>query len=416
MVSLLCVYWAWLRNSDKDITAQATPVFGIPIEYPWAFFLFGVVLHFSAWIAQSIWLRQFKYKEGLLALGVGFAGGVLLWLAATKIFDQPVLGDAAISRTEYFVCFALPLLLVFLLLAVTLFVGFNVYLTDEDREWLARFGAWVLIGVLGWSAISCLVIFGPHLLIKGGRTLQAAVAAAGGISGFLVVLLGRSASTAANEKQQAEGKQSSLKDLALKLAAPVFVLVFLVALSLATSELIFLLKSLLDTSPFPNSVFEGRGHLEVIHYSSIQIVILVFAAFLAIGLGMSLVININNFSLHSMYRNRLIRAYLGASNEKRRPNPFTGFDPGDDIQMHKLRPELFHVGSFFTDPAGFFDKLTKSSDPVSQYLLSKIKEELKNLEAPEHSDSAPSLDQRIRALNEVIEKRNRSTTKCAKRT
>ena len=35
----------------------------------------------------------------------------------------------------------------------------------------------------------------------------------------------------------------------------------------------------------------------------------------------------------SIYRNRLIRAYLGASNPKRAPNPFTGFDEGDNIRM-----------------------------------------------------------------------------------
>jgi hypothetical protein len=52
---------------------------------------------------------------------------------------------------------------------------------------------------------------------------------------------------------------------------------------------------------------------------------------------MSFFININKFSLHSMYRNRLIRAYLGASRgEQRTPNPFTGFDPGDNLQMNEL--------------------------------------------------------------------------------
>jgi hypothetical protein len=46
----------------------------------------------------------------------------------------------------------------------------------------------------------------------------------------------------------------------------------------------------------------------------------------------------NRFSLHAMYRNRLIRAYLGASRPAgtRRPNPFTGFDPVDNVQMVDL--------------------------------------------------------------------------------
>ena len=48
--------------------------------------------------------------------------------------------------------------------------------------------------------------------------------------------------------------------------------------------------------------------------------------FLILGLAVLSVVasrpvNVNRFSLHGMYRNRLVRAYLGASNcsERRRP-------------------------------------------------------------------------------------------------
>jgi len=42
-------------------------------------------------------------------------------------------------------------------------------------------------------------------------------------------------------------------------------------------------------------------------------------------------ININTFSLHGMYRMRLTRAYLGASNFARHPDPFTNFDSSDSM-------------------------------------------------------------------------------------
>jgi hypothetical protein len=56
-------------------------------------------------------------------------------------------------------------------------------------------------------------------------------------------------------------------------------------------------------------------------------------------------ININRFSLHAMYRNRLIRAYLGASNPKRNAARFTGFAPEDNLLMRDLRTGFkpFHV-------------------------------------------------------------------------
>ena len=54
----------------------------------------------------------------------------------------------------------------------------------------------------------------------------------------------------------------------------------------------------------------------------------------------SLVININHYSLHSIYRNRLVRAFLGASRvESKRDetkNRFTDFDSLDSPLLHEL--------------------------------------------------------------------------------
>ncbi|MGH7937791.1 MAG: hypothetical protein ACRD5Z_23515, partial [Bryobacteraceae bacterium] len=48
-------------------------------------------------------------------------------------------------------------------------------------------------------------------------------------------------------------------------------------------------------------------------------------------------VDINDFSMHTMYRNRLARCYLGASNTGlRHPHSFTGFDPNDDIYLGTL--------------------------------------------------------------------------------
>jgi hypothetical protein len=65
---------------------------------------------------------------------------------------------------------------------------------------------------------------------------------------------------------------------------------------------------------------------------------LMIASYIAISVAASWPINVNKFSLHAMYRLRLIRAYLGASNPKRNPHPFTGFDKHDDVPMCLLHP------------------------------------------------------------------------------
>src|SRR5262249_29564690 len=47
--------------------------------------------------------------------------------------------------------------------------------------------------------------------------------------------------------------------------------------------------------------------------------------------------NINAFSLHAVYRNRLIRCFLGAARApERQPDGFTDFDWGDDLRVAQL--------------------------------------------------------------------------------
>jgi hypothetical protein len=60
------------------------------------------------------------------------------------------------------------------------------------------------------------------------------------------------------------------------------------------------------------------------------------AAGFALALLISWRVNINLFSLHHFYRNRLTRCYLGATNHARHPNPLTGFDPDDDVPLAAL--------------------------------------------------------------------------------
>ena len=49
-------------------------------------------------------------------------------------------------------------------------------------------------------------------------------------------------------------------------------------------------------------------------------------------------ININRFSLHGVYRNRLARAFIGTARppQERKPDAYTRFDPGDNLRMQDL--------------------------------------------------------------------------------
>lgn len=75
------------------------------------------------------------------------------------------------------------------------------------------------------------------------------------------------------------------------------------------------------------------NHLELVWRTSLGWSLVWSSGLALFGLIIGRLIGINKFSLHSLYRQRLIRAYLGASRGDRRPDDFTGLDQNDDLPM-----------------------------------------------------------------------------------
>jgi hypothetical protein len=62
----------------------------------------------------------------------------------------------------------------------------------------------------------------------------------------------------------------------------------------------------------------------------------VVATVLFIGVTTFQHVNINRFSMHAVYRNRLTRAFLGSARNRREQDPFTGFDLADNTPLSAL--------------------------------------------------------------------------------
>ncbi len=389
VISAICLttYWAWSRQYHAGERYYSRI---------WLFILFGAAIPFLAFISSSFVLERFKRKylkeftkweliTLVLLLLTGAAGGALARLA-TKMENIGWLVDPIVPGslqppwpTELYACFAVPTLLFLVLLATTLFIGLTSRsreINDEDREWWARFGAWVLIAMMAWGVFSALSIFGPLSIFY---TYGKIAASAGGVSGLIALLVAQSGKTPANEEKAAEqGMLSSIfHNHILPLMALLFVLVFLVLMSLGTSGIIYGLAKAAQWLPLPFSdglsqmapPIDEDGHMSTIHYANAYFVASFIAGLAMIVTVLGNLINLNQFSLHAGYRNRLIRAYLGASRaqNERTPNPFTGFDPADNIQMHELRPALLHENDF-TDLEGFALKLEAAADDLAAFI------------------------------------------------
>jgi hypothetical protein len=275
---------------------------------------------------------RFRLLIGPLSLaivltGVTSASGT--WLLVNRIYIKT-------TWPEY-TTIGPPLLLLSFMAAGGLFVGFTSRaLADEDREWLGRGSAWMLLFVVCWTGICGLVLIVPTWLFSIGAWAQTSIAAAGGLAGWICSIAGFKSQSTGNESKARPTPKIPATELTAKLAAPVFVAALLAGLAIVTNWLL----AALGVAPE-----EWYDHKAFVSYTRAEVIVISALAFLAIGWVAARYININKFSLHGLYRNRLIRAYLGASNDRSKVNRFIGFTDSDNIHMAELKPELkpFHV-------------------------------------------------------------------------
>jgi hypothetical protein len=201
-------------------------------------------------------------------------------------------------------------------------------LNDADREWWARLSGWVLASAIIWIAITVACLFGQYLLTHLVIWGKYAVAAAGGLSGAAAALLGSRDNGRSLDEPPSLGEK-----LALTCAAPLFALGMVLIISWGTSTLG---QAVVDKA----GIFEIQQGLvrccEQLVWNDYRLFVLFPPILFLLALVAGWVVNVNRFSLHGFYRNRLVRAYLGASNAERKPDPFTGFDPRDNLRLHAV--------------------------------------------------------------------------------
>ena len=271
----------------------------------------------------------------ILALGLGTVL-VLTVLVGVGAWESPA---GLAWHYSHLVTLGMPLMLSIFGVTMVLLVGLigRLY-TDGSREWWSRQGGWAMIFVLGWLALFLVTFYIPPVLFwasaAGSEWIGGVIA-----SGWLATTLVGVAAGA--------GKSTGKEDTRpwLNLVEHLAPYVFTLGIVVAVSTLVHLV-----VAPGGSSLMElARGaklttyvdtYLGEVERSELGVLAMALGGFLVVGGLLAWRVDINKFSLYMMYRNRLVRAYLGASSKKRRPHPFTGFDPGDDPRLE----ELFKAG------------------------------------------------------------------------
>lgn len=285
------------------------------------------------------------WKRWCLWTLVGALAGWLVWLGLDFWVEHPPLAVSALWKVnppaiarDAIVVFGVAWIVLALMVAEMLYVGLASYTRngDADREWLARAAGWTAAVTVLWLCFSGLVLFGPAL---AGDFIRWVVPLLGGLSGIAGALIGQSAKTAAGIGGK-NGKSLPLGQIG-RIAAVIFLLSLALVLSFILVPLLDLIAAALGLAPNSWGPF---------------LVALCAVGLLAFfSIGTSYLVNVNRFSLHAVYRNRLVRAFLGAArcSAHRHPDAFTGFDIADNVPMHKLwrpqagspevAPRLLHV-------------------------------------------------------------------------
>ncbi len=334
---LLASFAAWVRPSTVGVVELVAFAALWCILLP----LGGWTLHEPFWHLERE--RRWPWRELAAVVGAGAAAAVVLVLLA--ITAHPFLAH----RPMLYAILAAPALLGVYLLARSLFVAIadvgrrdSVETAagareDADREWWARFSGLVLLAAVGWLGVSAIALIGWHFAVRLAEAyLPAALAAIGGLSGVAAAFIGKSGR--AGSGRAGEGPGAPRMRWSLATAAPVFVIALILLLAHGT----VLLGRWATGDPgllaIPTSLIRYEGTV-IAEGELLRFVLAVPVGLLALSFVMGWVVNTNRFSLHGLYRNRLVRAYLGASNPDRRPDPFTGFAVSDNLKLHDLWSE-----------------------------------------------------------------------------
>lgn len=302
---------------------------------------------------------------GAIGGAIGGAGFELL-----QDFMQAYGGTASNSSLRWLALSVGPFaVLQIMSLGVVFYLGLLGRLLDhQTHEWWARYGAYILALSIGIGGLFIISVYGP-VLIGFGRDW---VVYGGGPLWLLTSAWGLYKGASSDSK----GDSASWTERALSIAPYIYIFGLTLLLSWATYALtvsfdktapetpaVYIEKAckewLPSCEPGTDSKLDrrcepakspclaetlrstGDNMADPAHTRTVLIV-LVSAGVLWLLLAWR--VDINLFSFHNFYRNRLTRCYLGGARmgaeRLRKPHPFTGFDKDDDFNLGELvRPD-----------------------------------------------------------------------------
>jgi hypothetical protein len=306
--------------------------------------LLGVALYAGQWLLALVvkWVVWSKHKTNnpggptnWLLLSTAVVTGALM--SYLFIPFARVLIPAGAEQGQTFsnwrvLTFGTPAFALIMLLAGVLHIGLmGRGMSDGHREWWGRLGGWLVLYSMFWLFLFGISIYFPFALHKllalSPTKLPLTGALIWVLSTLYGVLFGKNANT--HEVLPDSPPKEKLFGYLARIAPYVFILGFLMILSLLAAKI----AHAVGRVPVGIPVL-GLPHQDAFYTWKIPAICITF---LIAALLLSWRVDVNEFSTHHLYRNRLVRCYLGASVPRRNAQPFTGFSDADEVPLAALQ-------------------------------------------------------------------------------
>lgn len=230
--------------------------------------------------------------------------------------------------------FGVPLMVGMMLITGVLHIGLmGNRMPDTHREWWGRLGGLLMIYSTLWCVLFLIAVYFPYgahwtyqqFTQKGSLGLFQGLTVSG-VAVWLAstaygVIFGKSERSGISALDAPTRKK--LMHYAARATPYIFIVGWMLGLSLLANHICAWFEGSTATWFPSDQLFSWKVPLACV-------------VLLAAGILLSWRVDINEFSIHYLYRNRLVRCYMGASAPDRHQQPFTGFSEKDDFSLTDL--------------------------------------------------------------------------------
>ena len=273
------------------------------------------------------WENLKQFTVGAVA---GLAATALMFWGFTIVADGPTFAGV--------LTWGPAMVLLAFGVAGSVFVGISgrAYF-ERSREWWSRMNALVITAGVAWLAVFWIALYARPFVdwVFLQFPVWSKLFTAGWV-GTIIALVKARAPTGASSRTRLNVERG------ITALAFVALVGFIMAVALVTDYFVLEAAQMWQSNALDQAAQLGE-HLEARsdllarlpdHTDHLQRVALLFTGLLLALWVFIRRVDVNKFSLHNMYKNRLVRCYLGASRGlARSAQPFTGFDEADDVEL-----------------------------------------------------------------------------------